>query len=146
MVKAQPDQYSTVTPYLIAEGASKLIDFIEKAFGAKTRMSMPGPDGSIAHAEVEIGDSIIMLADASGEYPLATGMLHLYVDDCDATYQAALAAGATSSRELKTEFYGDRSGGVKDEWGNTWWITTHVEDVSPEEMERRSQEWAAQQG
>lgn len=144
MVKAQPDQYSTVTPYLIVEGASRLIEFMEKAFGATTRMSMPGPDGSIGHAEVEIGDSVIMLADASSEYPAVTGMLHVYVDDCDATHQAALDAGAALSRELKTEFYGDRSGGVKDEWGNTWWITTHVEDVSPEEMERRSKELAEQ--
>ncbi len=96
------------------------------------------PDGTIQHAEVKIGDSIVMLADAAGEWKPRPSMLYLYVNDVDETYRLALAAGATSLREPTTHFYGDRSGGVEDPVGNHWWIATHVEDVSPEEIQRRT--------
>jgi PhnB protein len=147
-VKHIPEGYHSVTPYIVVEGAEGLIDFMKSVFGARERMRMPGPNNTVGHAEMEIGDSVVMLADAGsvdGNQPFP-GMLNLYVEDVDKVYQAALAAGATSIRELTDQFYGDRSGGVRDQWGNFWWISTHVEDVSPEEMERRSAEFLKQQG
>ncbi len=137
-VKPIPDGYHTVTPYLVVEGAAKLIDFMKQAFGAEERGRMGPPGGPVMHAEVHIGDSVIMLADAGGENPPIPAMIHLYVEDADATYQRALQAGATSLREPADQFYGDRSGGVRDAFGNQWWVATHVEDVSPEEMEKRA--------
>jgi uncharacterized glyoxalase superfamily protein PhnB len=136
-VKPIPDGYHTVTPYLVVKGAAKLIDFMKDAFGATERSRM-GSDDRIMHAEVQIGDSVIMLGDAGpGNEPLGS-MIHLYMDDADAFYKRAIAAGATSMREPADQFYGDRSAGVKDAFGNQWWLATHVEDVSPEEMQRRS--------
>lgn len=143
MVQAIPEGYRTVTPYLVVEGAERLLDFVKEAFGAAERMRMPGPNGTIGHAEVTIGDSVVMLADGSDQWPARPGTIHLYVEDSDATYERALAAGATSVREPRTEFYGDRMAGVTDPAGNEWWIATHVEDVSPEEMARRSAQPAA---
>jgi uncharacterized glyoxalase superfamily protein PhnB len=101
---------------------------------------MRGPDGKIGHAEVEIGDSIVMLADVPPDGEAMRTMLNIYVEDCDATYKSALAAGAESVREPEDQFYGDRSGGVRDKWGNQYYVSTHIEDVSPEEMERRVKE------
>ena len=140
-----PEGYNTVTPYLVIEGADEVLEFVKQAFGAEERFRMDREDGTIGHAEVTIGDSVVMLAEAGGEWTSMPGGLHLYVEDCDATYARALEAGAESVREPEDQFYGDRSGGVRDRAGNLWWITTHVEDVPPEEMERRAQEWAAQQ-
>jgi uncharacterized glyoxalase superfamily protein PhnB len=137
-VKPIPNGYHTVTPYLIVEGADKLIEFMKQAFGAQARGRMGPPDGPVMHAEVQIGDSVVMLADAGGENPPIPAMIHLYVDDADAFYQRALKAGASSLREPADQFYGDRSAGVKDAFGNQWWLATHVEDVSPEEMEKRA--------
>ena len=139
-VKSKPDGYNTVTPYLIVDGAADLIDFMKSAFGAQERMRMPGVNGGVGHAEVQIGDSVVMLADtAESEGNLTmTAMIHLYVDDCDATYANALAAGAASRQEPETKFYGDRNAGVGDAWGNIWFLSTHVEDVPPAEMERRA--------
>jgi PhnB protein len=144
-VKPIGDGYHSVTPYLVVEGAEKLLTFVKLAFGAEETVRMPGPGGSIGHAEVRIGDSTVMLADATERSPALAAMLHLYVDDCDATYGRALDAGATSVRELKDEFYGDRMGGVRDAFGNQWYLATHVEDVSDEEMAKRAQELAAAQ-
>lgn len=147
-VKHQPEGYHTVTPYLIVDGAADLIDFIKSAFGGQERFRMPGAHGGVGHAEVQIGDSVVMLAD-SGEAENNTkmpGMIHLYVEDCDATYKAALAAGAKSQQEPETKFYGDRNASVQDASGNVWFLSTHVEDVPPDEMEKRSKEWAKQQG
>jgi PhnB protein len=132
-----PTGYHTITPYLTVKGADKLIDFLKQAFGAKEKFRMPGPDGRVMHAELEIGDSRLMLGDGRDQYPTQTAQLYLYVDDCDRYYKQALAAGATSHSEPATQFYGDRHGAVKDSWGNIWWTATHVEDVSQEEMERR---------
>jgi PhnB protein len=137
-VKPIPEGYHTVTPYLVVEGAAGLIDFLKQAFDAKEVFRMPGPNDTIGHAEVKIGNSMIMLADASAEHPACPGMICLYVEDVDTLYQRAIAAGATSVKELANQFYGDRSGGVKDASGMSWWISTHIEDIAPEEMERRA--------
>jgi len=136
-VKAQPDEYHTVTPNLVVDGAAKVIAFATETFGAKERMRMPMPDGRIAHAEIEVGDSVIMLSDSNGDFPAAPTYLHVYVQDCDAVYRKALAAGGTALTEPKDEFYGDRAGNVLDPCGNRWTISTHVEDVSEAELEKR---------
>ncbi len=138
-VKPKPDPYHSVTPYLAVEGAAKLLDFLTQAFDANTHECMRRPDGSIHHAEVKIGDSIVMLADAQGRWQPRPSTLYLYVDDTDASYRRALDAGATSLMEPATQFYGDRNAGIQDPSGNYWWIATHVEDVSPEEMKRRAE-------
>ena len=147
-VNYKPDGYRDITPYLVVDGADRLIDFITKAFGAKERMRMPGPGGKIGHAEVEIGDSLIMLGDsATVDFNRkTTTMIHLYVKDADAAFKSAVAAGGKVDQELETKFYGDRAGSVTDEWGNIWWLSTHVEDVPPEEMPKRAQEFLASQG
>lgn len=135
--QAIPKGYHTVTPYLTVSGAGNVIDFMKKAFGAKELFRFPGPNGTVAHAEVQIGDSMIMIGDANPQVPPMPAKIHLYVEDCDRFYKQALAAGATSVREMQDQFYGDRNGAVKDSGGNEWWISTHVEDVSSEEMQRR---------
>ena len=137
MVKPIPDGYHSVTPYLVVDGAAKLIDFARQAFGAEEMFRMPAPGGSVGHAEMRIGDSVVMLADSSPDNPARPANLLLYVDDCDATYRKALAAGGTSEREPTDQFYGDRAGGV-DAFGVRWWIHTHIEDVPPEEMDKRA--------
>jgi PhnB protein len=144
-VKPIPEGYRTVTPYLVVDGATNVLDFVKQAFGAEEKLRMDGPDGKIGHAEVQIGDSIVMMGDAGAENPAMPAMIHLYVDDCDATYQRALAAGAKSEREPTDQFYGDRSAGVRDSAGNLWWIATHVEDVPEEEMAKRIEEATATQ-
>ncbi len=129
-----PEGYPTVTPYLIVDGAAKLIDFLQRAFGAAARECHKMEDGKIMHAEATIGDSTVMLGDATGEWKAMPSVLHLYVPDADAVYRKALAAGATSVREPADQFYGDRSGGVKDPLGNLWWISTRKENLSLEEI------------
>ena len=142
MVQAIPDAYGSVTPYLVVEGAEELMGFLQNAFGATIRGGdvMRGPDGKIGHAEVDIGDSVVMLADVPPEGEAMRAMLVIYVEDCDATYKEALAAGAESQREPEDQFYGDRTAGIRDKWGNQYYVSTHIEDVSPEEMERRVKE------
>jgi PhnB protein len=145
-VKPIPDGYPQVTPYLHVDGAAEAIEFYSKVLGAKERMRMPGPDGKLGHAELELGESVIMLADEHAELgalsPKSVGgspvTVHVYVDDVDAVFQAAVAAGATAAREVEDQFYGDRSGQFVDPFGHHWSIATHVEDVPPEEMERRA--------
>lgn len=139
-VKPIPDGHRTVTPYLVVERAPECIEFMKEAFEAEVIFRMDQEDGSIGHAEVQIGDSKVMLGSAGGQFSPMPAMVHLYVEDCDKTYHRALEAGGTSIQELETMFYGDRSGGVRDVSGNTWWITTHVEDVSPEEMAERAKQ------
>jgi uncharacterized glyoxalase superfamily protein PhnB len=136
-VRPIPKGYHTVTPYLAVKGAAQLLDFVKRAFGAKERMRMPGPNGTIMHAEITLGDSIVMLADPPTD-PMPA-MIHIYVKNVDSVYKAALKAGAESVREPADQFYGDRSAGVKDAFGNQWWLSTHVEDVSPKEMQKRAQ-------
>src|SRR2546421_3771186 len=130
-----PAEYGSVTPYLVVNGASGLLDFAKQTFGAQELMSMPGPGGTIGHAEMRIGDDIVMLADAGPENPARSAALVLYVNDCDSTYRKALDAGGTTEMEPEDQFYGDRRAGVN-AFGISWWIHTHVEDVSPEEMQK----------
>lgn len=138
-VKPIPEGYQQVVPYLLVEDVSRLRDFLQAAFNATVHEQTPGEDGAIKHADVIIGDSHVMMGQARApEYPAMPCMLYLYVEDTDATYRQALAAGATSVQEPQNMFYGDRNAGVKDAFGNQWWIGTHVEDVSPEEMARRA--------
>jgi len=136
-VKPIPEGYHAVTPYLIVDGAAKLIDFLNKTFGATELFRMPAPGGKIGHAEVKIGDSNIMIADTSAEWGTRPAMLYVYVSNVDETHKRALSAGATQVKEPADQFYGDRSSGVNDAFGNYWGIATHIEDVSPEEIERR---------
>ena len=131
-----PKGFGTVTPFLTVTDAAKLIDFLKQAFAAQVNFRMDAPDGSVRHAEVKIGDSMVMIGQVAAGKEMRS-MLHLYVPDTDALYRSALAAGATSIREPADQFYGDRSAGVRDLWGNQWWIATHMEDVSQAEMERR---------
>jgi len=143
-VKPVPDTYHTLTPYLIVKGAAQLVDFLKGAFGAKEVHLMQMPDGTIAHGDFAIGDSHVMLGEASGAWPAQTTSLYLYVADSDGTFKRAVAAGGTSVKEPKTQFYGNRHGAVKDTCGNTRRIATHVEDVPPDELERRAAEAARQ--
>jgi len=136
-VKPIPDGYSSVTPSLLVDGAGKLIEFMQQAFAAKERLRIPMPDGSVAHAELTIGDSVVMVSDATAEYPAGQGFMHLYVEDVDNIYRKALAAGASSITEPADQFYGDRSAVVRDAFGNRWSLATHIEDVSDDEMQRR---------
>lgn len=148
-----PEGYHTATPYLIIDGASAAIDYYKKAFGAAEvcRMEMPG--GKIGHAEIQIGDSHIMLADGCAEMgfrdPLALGgspvSIMLYMEDVDAVFKRAIAAGATAVKPVQDQFYGDRSGTLKDPFGHVWTVSTHVEDVPPDEMERRAKAFMEQQ-
>lgn len=139
-VKAVPEGYHTITPYLMVAEAAQVIEFMKQAFGATEVQRMTGPDGAIRHAEVSLGDSRLMLSEAGGDFPPMPTMLHLYVEDVDGVYQRAVQAGAVSMREPANQFYGDRVAGVRDVADNQWWIASHVEDVSPEEMQRRSEE------
>ena len=138
-----PSGYHTVQPYLVVRGAGEAIEFYKKAFGANERMRMAQKDGRIAHAEIEIGGSVVMMADESPEmdayspkhYGGSSVSLMCYVEDCDGAYNRALAAGATSVREPADQFYGDRMAGVLDPFGYHWFLSTHVKDVSVEEMQ-----------
>jgi PhnB protein len=145
-----PKGYHTLTVYLIVRDAAAAIDFYKRAFGATECLRMPGPDGKIGHAELKIGDSIVMLADegagAMAKSPQSLGgntfCLCMYVEDVDAAFQRAVKAGATVTRPLEDKFYGDRVGMVIDPYGHQWALMTHVEDVSPEEMGKRAAEHA----
>jgi len=145
-IKAIPDGYPQVIPYLSVDGASAAIDFYGTVFGATERVRMPMPDGRIGHAELEIGDSVVMLADESPEIdfrgPKSVGgtpvTLSVYVEDVDAVFGRALAAGASELRAVENQFYGDRSGQFIDPFGHRWNVSTHVEEVSAEEMRRRA--------
>ena len=136
-VKPVPDGYHTVTPYLVVDDAQKLLDFVERAFDASLLHVMRRADGAVMHADFVIGDSHIMAGQASGEWKALQSSLYLYVADCDAMYRKALEAGGASIAPPATMFYGDRHGGVTDPCGNQWWMATHVEDVSEEELARR---------
>jgi len=145
-VKPIPDGYPRLSPYLIVAGAAKAIDFYKQVLDETERMRMGGPDGKIGHAEVQIGDAVVMLADehpdmgylgprSIGGTPVTIGV---YVDDVDSTFDAAVKAGAKSLRPVENQFYGDRSGQFEDPFGHRWSVSTHVEDVPPDEMAKRA--------
>jgi len=146
MAKPIPDDYPRVTPYLFIDGASAAIDFYCSVLGARERMRMPGPDGTVFHAEIEVGDSMIMLGEQNPDMdvrgPRAIGgtpmMLHVYVEDADRVFEQAIGAGAKALRPVEDQFYGDRSGRFEDPFGHRWDVATHVEDVPAEEMEKRA--------
>jgi len=145
-VKAIPEGYHSVTPYLIVKGGARAIEFYERAFGARELFRMGQPDGRVGHAELEIGDSRLMLADEHPEIgarsPQSIGgspvTIHLYVEDVDAIVARAVGAGATLTRPVADQFYGDRSGGLTDPFGHLWFVATHKEDVSAAELDRRA--------
>jgi uncharacterized glyoxalase superfamily protein PhnB len=135
-VQFRPEGFHTVNPYLLVEGADRVLDFLIAAFGAvPVGERFRGPDGKVMHAAVRIGDSMVEVSDAPGE--AMPGSLHMYIEDTDATYRRAMAAGGKALREPLTTFYGDRSAAIVDPGGNSWWIATHIEDVSDEEVARR---------
>ena len=138
-VKAVPDGYPTATPYLLVKGAAKAIDFYKAAFGAEELYRMPGPNGTIAHADLVVGSSHIMLADhpGIGDAKGAAGSVFLYVDGVDDIFRKAIRAGAKESMAVQDMFWGDRYGKVIDPFGHEWQLATHIEDVEPEEMQRR---------
>ncbi|HEY3959671.1 MAG TPA: VOC family protein [Solirubrobacteraceae bacterium] len=146
MAKPIPDDYPRVTPYLYIDGAGAAIDFYCSVLGAKERMRMSGPDGRVGHAELDVGDSMIMLADESPDMdvrgPRAIGgtpmSLHVYVEDADSVFDRAIQAGAKVLRPVEDQFYGDRSGQFEDPFGHRWNVATHVEDVPTQEMEKRA--------
>ena len=152
-VKPIPDGYHSVTPYLIVKGAARAIDFYKNVFGASERMRMNGPNGTIGHAEIEVGDSVVMLADEFPDMgfrsPQSVGgtavTLVLYVEDVDPCFDRAVAAGAKRLRPVEDQFYGDRSGTLEDPFGHVWTISTHKEDVPPEELRRRAEALMKQQ-
>lgn len=150
MTNPIPEGYPRVTPYLIVNGAAAAIDFYKSVLGATERMRMAGPDGKLGHAELEIGDSVIMLADEHPEMsargPKTVGgtpvFLHVYVEDADSVFERAVEAGAEPLQPVEDKFYGDRSGGFEDPFGHHWNVATHVEDIPPDEMSKRAAEAA----
>lgn len=147
MTKSIPDDYPRVAPYLIVDGAADAIDFYSSVLGATQRGDrMTMPNGKVGHAELSLGDSLIMLADESPDWgavgPRTVGgtpvTIHVYVEDVDDVFAKAIAAGATELRPITNEFYGDRTGQFKDPWGHQWNVATHVEDVPPAEMAERA--------
>ncbi len=138
-VKPAPEKFHSVTPYLMVDGANELIDFMKQAFEARETMRLKSPNGLVMHAELQIGDSIIMICDAQGDRKSIPAGLYVYVKDPDLAYKRALDAGATSLMPVTDQFYGDRMGCVQDSLGNTWWIAKHVEDLAPEELKRRAE-------
>jgi PhnB protein len=149
-VKSKPDGYHSVTPYLIVRGGARAIEFYTKAFGAQELFRMDTPGGGIGHAEIQIGDSRVMLADEHPEVgarsPESIGgssvHLMIYVDDCDAVFNRAIGEGAKETRPIRDEFYGDRTGNLVDPFGHCWSIATHKEDLSPEEIQQRAEAYA----
>lgn len=149
-----PKGYHAVTAYLSVQNAAQALDYYKRAFGAKELVRMPMPDGKVGHAEIQIGDSHVMLADEMPSMGFlsprtrggSTVQLHLYVRDVDATVQKAVAAGGKLTRPVEDKFYGDRAGTIEDPYGHVWYIATHTEDVPPKEMKRRMDEMAKKGG
>lgn len=145
-VKPIPEGYHSITPYLFLKNAAAAIEFYKNVFGATERFRMPGPDGSIMHAEMQFGDSVVMMADENPKVgalsPQSIGgsatLLMIYIPDVDGVVKKAVGAGAKVIREVKDQFYGDRSGSIVDPFGHLWSVATHIEDVAPEEMEKRA--------
>ncbi|HKN23573.1 MAG TPA: VOC family protein [Candidatus Acidoferrum sp.] len=150
-VRAIPEGYHSLTPTLVCKGAARAIEFYKEVFHAKEITRMPGPGGAIMHAELQIGDSKLMLSDefpgmatAPGPNPVTSSAIFLYTDNVDAMFDRAVKAGAKAEMPLQNQFWGDRYGKIRDPFGHQWGLAQHVEDVAPAEMERRSKEWTAQ--
>lgn len=139
-VKPVPDGYHSVTPYLVVESVPRVIEFLKAAFDAVEMERMADGNGRVMHAQVRIGDSILMMGEAMEGFPPMPASFYLYVPDTDSVYRQAVAAGGVSIMEPADQFYGDRNAGVQDSCGNKWWIGTHIEDVDPEELARRARE------
>lgn len=139
MAKPIPDGYHTLTPYLIVPDGEAMLRFLQEAFGAKILFRHNRPDGALMHAELELGDSKLMVGQGNKQFAPRAQATYVYVPDVDAVYKRAIAAGARSLTEVADQFYGDRSGGFEDPAGNCWWVATHVEDVSEAELTRRTQ-------
>ncbi|MDB4970781.1 MAG: glyoxalase [Myxococcales bacterium] len=133
-----PHGYHTITPYIIASDANRLLGWLAAAFGAEVRHRTDGDDGTLQHAEVKVGDSMLMLSQGKPEYPGTPITIYMYVPDCDEVYKRALAAGGTSLSAPADQYYGDRNGGVKDPVGNSWYIGSRIEEVGEDEMKRRA--------
>jgi PhnB protein len=152
--KPIPEGYHTVTPYLAVDDAARAIEFYKNALGAEERVRMEAPDGKVAHAEIQIGDSLVMLSDTfpqstarpPAELGGTSGSIFLYVDDVDAFVAQAVGAGATITMEIADQFWGDRFGSIADPFGHQWSVATHVEDVPPEEMAERAKAAMAEMG
>ena len=141
-----PEDHHRITPYLVVPAVARLLDFLKQAFDAvETTRPMMRADGSVMHAEVQIGDCHVMMGEPPGGFTPMPAMLYLYVEDVDAAFQRALAAGATSVMEPADQFYGDRNGGVKDPSGNMWWLAERKEKLSEEEVQLRAKQYAAEQ-
>lgn len=136
-VRPIPEGYHSITPFIIVKGAAQLLDFLRDAFGAVEIARVPNPDGTLGHAETRIGNSVVMMFDAKEDWPDTPSFLRLYVENCDDTYQQALKAGAVSVTEPTNMPWGDRICRVTDPFGNLWWIMTRIEELSPEEIEKR---------
>jgi len=153
-VKPIPDGYHSITPYLIVDGGQQALEFYQQAFGAEVEMIMPGPERKIMHAECRVGDSKVMLADEFPEYgalsPKSLGgtavSLALFVEDVDSVFAKAIQAGGTELRPVQDQFYGDRMGTLEDPFGHKWTVGTHIEDLTPEEIAQRQQEFLQQGG
>jgi uncharacterized glyoxalase superfamily protein PhnB len=137
-VKALPNGYHTVTPYLVVADGAKFIEFMSAVFDARVTEQLMRPDATIWHAEIRVGDSMIMLSESSASAPPTPVMLHVYVDDVDTVFKRAVRAGGTVVSAPTDQFYGDRSCGIREPSGNTLWIATHIEDVAPDELQRRA--------
>jgi PhnB protein len=154
MTKRIPEGYHTLTPYLAVDDAARAIEFYKRAFGAKERVNMPGPEGTIAHAELEIGDSLVMLSDpfpqSTAKPPKelggTTSGVFMYVEDVDGVVKRAVDAGATVTMEVADQFWGDRFGTITDPFGHVWSIATHIEDLTPEEIMERGRAAMAEMG
>jgi PhnB protein len=138
-----PVGYHAISPFLVLHDLGGFLDFLSKAFDVQVIRNLPGPDGAVGYAEVRLGDSHIFITDHMGR-PEAPANIYFYVPKVDLVYEQALKAGATSVDPPRDQFYGDRTAGVKDNWGNTWWLATHIEDVNEGELARRNEEMIAQ--
>jgi PhnB protein len=136
----QPANYNTIDPYIPIKGAATFIEFLKKAFDAREDFRVPNPDGTLGHAEVRVGDSVLLMFDSSDNWPATPAFLRIYVKDADASFKRAIEAGAESLTEVMDSFLGERGGRVKDPFGNIWWIITRVEDLSDEEKASRAGE------
>jgi uncharacterized glyoxalase superfamily protein PhnB len=144
-VKPIPEGYHTVTPGMTVPNVKGVIEFVKQAFGAEVlEEPMMRPDGGVMHAEVKIGDSIVMMGEPMGGFDAMPGSFYLYVEDADSTYQRALQAGAEPIMEMTDQFWGDRAGGLKDKAGNFWWVATRMEEVAPDELMKRAEAFLSQ--